>query len=150
MTRFDPAWAAKQVSLKYPEGDPVANALNWMIECWVSVEDSQVDLDKLTAELRLLLDHRALKPFTNEELDARPLKHRVWAPAAQWAAPGRVARVRPDLLTRDGWKLNGRVGDIVGVRRGDVILVFHKQVVDGPPEHRGPATDFEIDITDIT
>jgi hypothetical protein len=148
MTTFDPAWAAAQVAGKYPEGHPMGQALNWLIECWVSVESSQVDLELLTAEFRLLLDHVALHPLPVEQRSA-PIKQRIWAPGSQWAEPGRVGRVRPDLLVRDGWKLNGRVGDIVGVRRGDVILVFHRGVRDGPPEYRGPASHFEVDISNI-
>jgi hypothetical protein len=50
MTTFDPAWAAAQVAGKYPEGHQMGQALNWLIECWVSVESSQVDLELLTAE----------------------------------------------------------------------------------------------------
>jgi hypothetical protein len=43
-------------------------------------------------------------------LSGETRRPRMWMPAEQYHQYSDVARVRPDLLFRDGWKLNGRVG----------------------------------------
>src|SRR4051812_38376918 len=130
-----------KVAESYPTpGHPTAVAIIWFLDCWRATlaagEETAVE------EFVRLVRDEPLQPADNAPdlvAPGSPAPHTpVWAPLKQYGNVSDIARVRPDLLTSRGWTLNGRVGKIAGMRRGDVILIFDRQVPDGPPEYRGP------------
>jgi hypothetical protein len=142
-----------QIAEKYPNpDDPACTALLWFMDCWRATlfADQPQALD----EFWRVLHGEALEPSnTAPDLVAASLAGSnggpVWAPLKTYGNVSDIARVRPDLLSSKGWTLNGRVGKIAGMRRGDVILVFDRPVLDGPDEYRGPAEHFDIDISGL-
>lgn len=141
-----------QVVEMYPNpDDPIREALWWFLQCW---EGAVHDGREYAVEefLRLLQGEPLIGRDNAPDLvaPAPPVNvQRVWAPLKQYPEASDIARVRPDLLSSKGWTLNGRVGKIAGMRRGDVILVFDREVPDGPPEYRGPVDHFEVDISSL-
>jgi hypothetical protein len=142
----------EKVVESYPNpAHPTATAIFWFLDCWrATIAAGEEDAVK---EFMRLVRDEPLEPADNTPPllapgEAAPVT-RVWAPLKQYGNVSDVARVRPDLLHQKGWTLNGRVGKIAGMRRGDVILVFDTPVMDGPDEYRGPADHFEIDISQL-
>jgi hypothetical protein len=141
-----------QVAEKYPNSeDPACTALLWFMDCWrATIAAGQ---PQALDEFWRVLHGEALEPSDTApaltEAGAHVPSEHVWAPLKQYGNVSDIARVRPDLLHARGWTLNGRVGKIAGMRRGDVILVFDRPVLDGPDEYRGPAEHFDIDISGL-
>jgi hypothetical protein len=142
-------WAVGEVDSRYPDPEtPERKCLYALLHVWERLESfagetkQQPDRDEvLDAFVKLVRGETIADP---DLVEAK----RAWAPAGQFVEVGASARVRTDYEDGpDGWRLNGRTGRIVGLRRGSVVLEFDKPLEGAPDGFRGTVKDVEVDIT---
>lgn len=140
-------WARAELHAVYPDpANSVRKAVTALLSVWTRVDgmsgEDQAQAVSVFSSLALL------SPLDKPD-DAGPL--RVWAPASQYAATGaRYARVRMDTLPEDThWMVEGRVGEIIGLRHGIVTVKFLEDREGAPMEFRGTVHDFDVDISHL-
>lgn len=147
-------WALAELEKAYPDPDDMTRkAVTAMLNVW-----SRMTLFGDTAGGTKLNSEAALDVFARlargqklvTEPETEPTVRRVWASASQYGQSSDHVRVIENYdPTPDGWKLNGREGVTVDIRRGDLIMEFTEQIPGAPSGHRGPLRDFEVDISHL-
>ena len=114
-----------------------------LLSVWTRVGDEDkkgLDRDDALRAFTALVNGETLV----EKVEEVPRK---WVPAKTYSHLTTVARVRSDYDPGpDGWKLNGRIGSVQAVRRGNLILHFDDGLEGAPVEFRSDINDFEVDI----
>lgn len=145
-------WALNELGRVFPNPDNLTRqTVTALLSVWSRMTvfaGSKLDVDDALDVFASLARGQQLHfGDATPSADASP---RVWAPAATYANLSNLGRVRPDFDDGpDGWKVNGRVGDVVSVRRGDLILSFHEHMDGAPDEFRSHVKDFEVDISHL-
>ena len=132
----------------YPDpDDKIRQAVTALLSVWtrVDVPLTPEQRDEAVAAFHSLALKRPLaRPEGPDD------SNRVWGPASQYAGSANHVRVKLDAVPEgEQWKYAGRIGEIVGIRRGYITMVFLDARDGAPPGHQGPAKDFEVDITHL-
>lgn len=140
-------WARGELDKVYPDPDnKVRQAVTALLSVWTRV-DAPLTKDQQTEAATVFFNLAQMRPL---EVPQERGPRRVWASASQYAGSAKYARVRLDSVPEaEQWKFADRVGEIVGIRRGYVTLVF-LDVRDGaPPGHQGSIKEFDVDISHL-
>lgn len=143
-------WARGELDKVYPDPDnKIRQAVTALLSVWTRVDvpldngaqDEAVDVFSKLALMNPLPDPPAQ--------DSGP--QRIWGSASQHAMSCKYARVRLDMIPQvDRWKYTDRVGEIVGLRRGLITLVFLDGRDGAPGGHQAPVNEFEVDIAHLS
>ena len=141
------SWALGELENEYPDpNNKNRKMITALLTMWNNVammDNDLLDDEAVLDDFASLIRGKSLKTDTPEEA-------RAWAPASQYATYSSRARVRPDYDTgADGWKLNGREGEIITIRRGELIVRFDEELPGAPAEIRAGLAAFDVDISHL-
>lgn len=141
-------WARGELDKLYPDrSNKTRQAVTALLSVWTRVDiplDGGAQAEAIDVFSKLALMNPLGTPASPEE------PKRVWGSASQYATACRYARVRLDKVpAAEQWMYADRVGEIVGLRRGVISLVFLDARDGAPPGHQAEVHDFEVDIAHL-
>lgn len=128
-------WALGCLERAYPEPeDPVRVAVTMALTAIQDIPDAEAVLGQLL---------RSEIPGGKDSA--------TWAPAKTYILSGDFpARVRPEALDPEQrWRYATRIGDVVAVRNGQVLINFRDQTEGLPSSGRFAVADVEVDIASL-
>lgn len=141
------AWARGELDKVYPDPDnKVRQAVTALLSVWTRV-DLPMSGEERADAVTTFYNLAQMRPLTKPEPEG---PKRIWGSASQYGINAQYARVKPDAVHKDDlWKFDDRVGEIVGLRRGVMTIVFLDSRAGAPPGHQASIHNFEVDISHL-